>query len=87
MHSKIYRAKLINLHSSRKTEQEEESKRSSFSIHAYYGMLQHVFQRNKHLMRELKLSGIQIQKRLISKEESENQKEFASGNVRKKNIS
>jgi len=60
MHSKIYKAKLITVHSAQQSEKCRDRKESSQPIHAYFGMLQHIFQRNKHMIKELKLTGTKI---------------------------
>jgi len=60
MHSKIYKAKLIAVHSCQKEEKPPEKVEKANAIHAYFGMLQHIFQRNKHMIKELKLSGTKI---------------------------
>jgi hypothetical protein len=60
MHSKIYKAKLISVHSAQKEEKTPEKPEKTIAIHAYFGMLQHIFQRNKHMIKDLKLSGTKI---------------------------
>lgn len=51
MHSKIYKARLINTHSDSNGESDNNKILQSPTIHAYYGMLQHVFQRNRHMIK------------------------------------
>jgi len=50
MHSKIYKAKLIAVHSVQKETAPSEQQKTT-SIHAYFGMLQHIFHRNKHMIK------------------------------------
>jgi hypothetical protein len=61
MHSKIYKAKLISLHSQNYPD-EASADHSSEAIHARFGMLHHIFQRNKHVIKNLQLSGKRMDK-------------------------
>ena len=60
MYSKIYKAKLITIHSAQQGAKCGNRREGSQPIHAYFGMLQHIFHRNKHMIKELKLSGTKI---------------------------
>ena len=60
MHPKMCKAKLINLGVDESKEIEGRYPSREEPIHAYLGMIKHVFQRKKKIINELRLSGIKI---------------------------
>jgi len=56
MHSRIYKAKLMTIQNKLSPEEDKVSRKGS-NTSIYFGLLQHVFQRNKSRMKDLKLAG------------------------------
>ena len=56
MHLKLYKAKLITVQDSLKSNMHSLENCQRDAIHNNCGMIKHIFQRNQHLIKELKLS-------------------------------
>jgi len=78
MHSKIYKAKLISLHSQNNADG-ANAHQPSDAIHARFGMLHHIFQRNKYVRKNLQLSGRRIAQTERSPAKENTKRQRASG--------
>lgn len=81
------KAKLISLNVDESNEREGRYPSKEEPIHAYFGMIKHVFQRNKKIIEELRLSGIKIKTNSKEKRGKNSQKLSESDRTRNRSRS